>query len=178
MMSVFAKHWWLLALRGGVAVLFAVVAFSLSYSPFAALAVCLALYLLSDGVLAAYSGWRLRHEEYAGWLLFFEGLIGIVLAAAIWAARMNDNRLVYLFASWCILTGLLELWLAYYVRKAIESEWQLVMAGIISIGLGIVMTFRANSGTIGLAWYAGFYALFFGMLLIGVGLRVRRWLVQ
>ncbi len=178
MMSIFAKHWWLLALRGAVAFLFAVVAFSLSHAPYAALATSLAAYLLADGLLTTYSGWRLRCEEYSGGVLMAEGLVGIVLALVIWLGPVNDNRLVYLFASWCILTGLLEVWLAYYIRKAIEDEWQLVVAGIISVGLGVVMLFRANSGTVALAWYSGFYAVFFGLLLIGVGLRLRRWLAQ
>ncbi len=178
MMSVFAKHWWLLVLRGAAALLFAVGVFALSRSPFVALATCIALYLLTDGLLAAYSGWRLRAEEYSGWLLLAEGLTGIVLSLVIWLGKTPDYSLVYLFATWCILTGLLELWLAYHVRKEIESEWQLAMAGIISIGLGAVMFLRAYSGAVSLAWWAGFYAIFFGMLLLGVGFRLRRWLAQ
>ncbi len=177
-MSIFAKHWWLLALRGVVAIIFAIVALSLSRSPFVALATCVAVYLLADGVLAAYSGWQLRKEEFAGWLLVAEGLVGMVLGLVIWQGNVTDDMLVYLFAAWCILTGALEVWLAYYIRKEIESEWQLVLGGIISLGIGVVMLFRAYGGTVVLAWWAGFYAFFFGMLLLGVGLRLRRWLAH
>ncbi len=178
MMSIFAKHWWLLVMRGVVAVLFAIAAFSLSRSPFVALATCIAVYLLADGVLTAYSGWRLRGEENSGWLLVAEGLVGIVLALVIRLREVEDSQLVYLFATWCILTGILEIWLAYHVRKEIESEWQLVMAGFISVGLGAVMLLSAYRGSVTLAWWAGFYAIFFGMLLLGVGFRLRRWLAR
>lgn len=177
-MSIFAKYWWLLALRGVAALLFAIVVFSLSRTHFAALATCLAVYLLADGAMAAYSGWRLRGEEYAWWLLIAEGITGILLGLTIWLGRLEDHRLVYLFSSWCILTGLFELWLAYHVRKEVQDEWQLAVAGVISMGLGVVMLFRVYGGTVSLAWYAGFYALFFGLLLIGLGLRLRRWLTS
>ncbi len=176
MMSIFAKHWWLVALRGIAALLFAVAVFSLADAPVSALAVCLAVYLPVDGLLAMYSGVRLRTEEYTGWLLIVEGLIGVALGATVWWSKASGATLVHLFGAWCILTGGLELWLAYHVRREIESEWQLALAGLMSVGLGVVMLFRAYAGSSSLSGWAGFYGLFFGMLLLGVSLRLRRWL--
>lgn len=38
------------------------------------------------------------------------------------------------------------------------------------------MLYQPTVGSVSIAWWIGFYALFFGALMVGLGLRLRRWL--
>lgn len=177
MIQILAKHWWILVLRGLVALLFAGTAFFLPQFTFAILVAGIGIFLLADGILATYSGWRLRSEDKDWWVATLEGLLGVGLGVATLAYPEISAALLVLFvALWCLLTGAFEIILAIRIRKEIEDEWQLAFAGVISIALGALMLFQPNAGSISIAWWVGFYAFFFGLLMIGLGLRLRRWL--
>lgn len=177
MIHILAKHWWVLVVRGLVALVFAGTAFFLPNFAFSVLVAGIGVYLLADGALATYSGWRLRGEDKDWWVAALEGLLGVGLGVATLAYPDVSAALLVLFvALWCLLTGAFEIILAIRIRKEIEDEWQLAFAGIISIALGALMLFQPNAGAISIAWWIGFYAFFFGLLMIGLGLRLRRWL--
>lgn len=177
MIHILAKHWWVLVVRGLVALAFAAAAFFMPEITFAIIVAMIGIYLLADGILATYSGWRLRGEDNDWWVAALEGLIGVGLGIGTLAyPEISASLLVTLIAMWCLLTGAFEIILAFRIRKEIKDEWQLAFAGVISIALGVLMLVQPNAGAISIAWWVGFYALFFGLLLVGLGLRLRRWL--
>ncbi|TNE55521.1 MAG: HdeD family acid-resistance protein [Bacteroidetes bacterium] len=177
MIHILAKHWWVLVVRGLVSLIFAATAFLIPELTFAILVTLIGIFLLADGILATYSGWRLKGEDNDWWVAVLEGLIGVGLGIASLAYPDITAALLVLFiALWCLLTGAFEIALAIRIRKEIQDEWQLAFAGIISIALGVLMLVQPSAGAISIAWWVGFYAMFFGLLLIGLGIRLRRWL--
>lgn len=177
MIHILAKHWWVLVVRGAVALIYATAAFLTAGVSFDALVIMIGLFLLADGILATYSGWRLRGQDRDWWVAALEGLIGIGLGIATLAyPDISASLLVLFIALWCLLTGAFEIALAIRIRKEIEDEWQLAFAGGISIALGVLMVVQPNAGAVSIAWWVGFYATFFGLLMIGLGIRLRNWL--
>lgn len=177
MIQILAKHWWVLVIRGLVSLAFAGVAFLMPQFTFEILVMMIGVFLLADGLLATYSGWRLRADDQDWWVAALEGLVGVGLGiGALAYPDLSAALLVLFIALWCLLTGVFEIALAIRIRKEIEDEWQLAFAGVISIALGILMLVQPNAGAISIAWWVGFYATFFGLLLIGLGMRLRRWL--
>ena len=176
MLQILAKHWWVLVLRGFVSLAFAAVAFLLPKFTFTILVIMLGVFLLADGLLATYSGWRLKGEDKDWWVGVLEGLVGVGLGAAtLLNPEISAALLVLFIALWCLITGAFEIILAYRIRKEIEGEWQLALAGVVSIALGVLMLVQPNAGAISIAWWIGAYALFFGLLLVALGFKLRRW---
>ena len=176
MIQILAKHWWVFVLRGLVSLAFALTAFLVPTFTFTLLVGVLGVFLLADGLLAIWSGWRLRGEDDDWWVSTLEGLVGVGLGIATLAKPEISAALLVLFiALWCLVTGAFEIILAYRIRKEIEGEWKLALAGGLSMALGVLMMVQPNAGAISIAWWIGLYAFFFGLLMVALGLKLRRW---
>lgn len=174
-LQILAKHWWVPVLRGVVSLAFAAVAFLMPTFTFTVLVLALGAFLLADGLLAAWSGLHLRNEDDDWWVAALEGLLGIGLGIAILASpEISASLLVTFIALWCLVTGAFEIILAIRIRHEIENEWQLMLAGGLSMVLGLLMMVQPRIGFISIAWLVGFYALFFGLLMLGLGWKLRR----
>lgn len=176
MATVLARHWWALALRGVVAVIFGLIAFFIPGATLVALTVLFGAYALIDGffslVAAVRSGGRGEHW----WALLFEGIVGIGAAAVtILYPGLTLLVLIYIIGGWAIVTGILEISAAVRLRRFIRGEWLLVLGGIASIVFGILLFLAPGPGAIVLAWWIGAYVFVFGLLMIGLAFRLRRW---
>ena len=176
MLHILAKHWWVLLLRGFVSLAFAALAFFRPEPTFTALIYMLGAFILTDGLLAVYSGWKLRGQDEDWWVALLEGLLGVGLGVAtLLKPEMSAALLITFVAIWCLVTGVFEIAIAIRIRKEIENEWMLALAGGVSILLGALILYQPQIGAISVVWWIGSYALFFGLLLVGLGLRLRRY---
>jgi uncharacterized membrane protein HdeD (DUF308 family) len=98
------------------------------------------------------------------WLLLVRGVLSFVAPGAM--------ALVYLIAAWAIVTGIAEIVAAVELRKAIENEWALGLAGVLSVVFGILVAVQPGAGALALIWVIAAYALLFGILLIVLAFRV------
>jgi len=99
-----------------------------------------------------------------------------IAVAAVWVLRPAATSLAFLYVlgSWAIASGILEIGTAIRLRKTIQDEWMLALAGVLSIALGVIVWLRPLAGALTLVWWIGGYAIVFGALLIGIGLHIRR----
>jgi uncharacterized membrane protein HdeD (DUF308 family) len=81
--------------------------------------------------------------------------------------------LVYFIAFWAILTGVLEIIAAIWLRREIEGEWALIAGGLLSVIFGLILVLSPGLGLLSLVWLIGVYALVFGVVLIVLAFRVR-----
>ena len=173
MSIVLARNWWLVALRGGIAVLFGLVAFVAPGAFVLSLVLFFAAYMLVDGVVGVVASVRAaqRHERWG--FLLLEGLLDIVVgvaavlvpAAAIWA-------FVYLVAFWALVTGGLMIAAAFRLH-AHYGRWWLVLGGAVSILFGIALLINPGVSALVLTWWIGSYTVAFGILLILLAFRLR-----
>lgn len=174
MLNVLGRHWWVLALRGLLAVLFGVMAIVWPGTTVRVLVILFGIYALVDGLFELFSALATRPRGGGWWLLLLEAVAGIAagVLAFIWP-ETTALVLLYLIAAWAILSGVLELIAAFQLRREVEGEWVLALAGAISVIVGLLLALRPVSGLVAVAWFVGGYAIVFGVLLILLGFRLR-----
>jgi len=174
MLDQLVRHWWVLALRGVVAILFAVIAFSWPGITLVALVWLWGTYAFLDGVFALTASVRAAESHQRWGMLLLEGLTGIAagIIAFVWTG-MTALVLVYLIAAWAIVTGVLEIAAAVRLRQLIEGEWLLGLAGILSILVGLIIAARPGVGLLVWVWTVGIYALLVGILMLALAFRLR-----
>src|SRR3981189_1552602 len=108
--AVLADNWWVVALRGVLAILFGIVAFAAPAATMLALVLFFAAYSLLDGILGVVLAIRgARKGERWGWLLV-NGLLGIAVGvAAALLPGLTVLAFVFMIAAWALISGSLML---------------------------------------------------------------------
>jgi len=174
MVASLSRYWWVLAIRGVAAILFGIAAFVWPDITLAALVLLFGAYALVDGIFAVINGFSVRKENERWWMVILEGLAGIIFGVLtfLWPS-ITALVLLYFIAAWSILTGAFEIAAAIRLRREIEGEWLLGLAGCASILFGIILIIVPGPGAIALIWVIGSYALIFGVLLLVLAFRLR-----
>ncbi|MCW2504615.1 MAG: hypothetical protein JWO79_2899 [Actinomycetia bacterium] len=176
MLEALARNWGAVALRGGVAVLFGVLALVWPGMTVLVLVALFGAYALVDGVTALFTAIRggPRAMGRRGWLVL-EGIAGLAagILTLLWPG-ITAVVLVWLIGGWAVVTGVLEIAAAIRLRKEIEGEWMLILAGIASVFFGVLLIALPGPGALALAWLIGVYAIVFGVLELALALRLRR----
>jgi uncharacterized membrane protein HdeD (DUF308 family) len=107
-------------------------------------------------------------------MLMLDGILGIAVAvvAVLWPATAVI-AFVWVIAAWAVVTGALEVASAISLRKVIEHEWALGLAGLVTLAFGILMFARPVIGGLAVVWWLGAYAIAFGLLMLALGFRLR-----
>jgi uncharacterized membrane protein HdeD (DUF308 family) len=174
MIAELARNWWIVALRGVLAVLFGVMALLWPGITIASLVLLFGAYALVDGVFAVVGGFSMAGQRERWWVMVLEGIAGILigLIAFFWPG-ITTLVLLYFIATWAIVTGIFEVIAAIRLRREIEGEWLMALAGIASILLGVFLILQPAAGAIGLIWWIGSLSIVFGVLLIILSFRLR-----
>lgn len=174
-MSVLARNWGAIAVRGVAAIIFGILAFVVPGLTLAALVLLFGAYAIVDGVFNIIAAVRRRPGARTWWVLSVEGIIGIAAGVVAFAwPGLTALTLVYVIAAWAIVTGVLEIIEAVRLRQEITGEWWLVLSGIVSILFGGFLVAAPGAGALALVWWIGAYAVVFGVLLLALAFRLRR----
>ncbi len=174
MLHALARNWWALLLRGIAAVIFGLLAFFWPGATGLALVILFGAYAFIDGIFALIAAIRAA-ESHERWMAFaIEGIIGLIFAAIVlFDTGLAALALYVTIAAWAVLTGIFELIAAFRLRKELPNEWLLVLSGIASIVFGILMIVYPRAGVVTVIWLIGAYAILFGVLMIGLSIRLR-----
>jgi uncharacterized membrane protein HdeD (DUF308 family) len=170
------SNWWALALRGVLGVLLGLVALTRPGITLAAIILLVGAYMFVDGIAAIIASLRgMRAGDRWGWMLV-EGIIGIVAGIIVFRTPATAAIvLVWLVAFWAIMHGAAEIGAGIRLRKIIEKEWLLILAGVLSLALGIFILMRPGLGLVLLVTWIGVYALFAGIVTLMLAFKVRKW---
>ncbi|MCJ2144655.1 HdeD family acid-resistance protein [Methylobacterium sp. E-066] len=173
MSASLARNWWLIALRGVIAILFGIVAFAAPEAFVLSLVLLFAAYTLVDGIFAIVGAVRAaqRHERWG--FLLLEGIVDIIVAvaavlvpgAAVWA-------FVLLLAAWALVTGGLMIAAAFRLHLH-YGRWWLGLGGLVSILFGIALILEPGMSALVLTWWIGAYSFAFGVLLLILAFQLR-----
>ena len=175
MLSEYIRNWWVLALRGLVAVLFGVAAIIWPAIALQVLVLLFGIFALLDGILTIVVGVVIRHDAYHWWVWLLEGMAGIIVGVLVfvWPA-ITTAVLITLIAVWGLVTGIIEIAAATYLRKIIAGEWLLLLDGILSILLGAFLVIFPLIGAQVIVDLIGIYAILFGILLFSLALQLQK----
>ena len=174
-MTNLTRNWWLVALRGLLAILFGLIAFVWPGVTWLALILLFGVYAIVDGIFAMVSGVIRSRYSSRWWVFLLEGLISLAAGVIVLLQpELAGLALVIVIAIWAVLTGILEIVAAIRLRREIRNEWMLGFAGFLSIVLGILMLLQPAAGGLVITLMIGSYALIFGILLVALGFRLRR----
>jgi uncharacterized membrane protein HdeD (DUF308 family) len=172
--SILSRNWWLMLLRGLVAIGFGVLVFAKPQISLLALVYLFGVFVLVDGILGVSVAVHGRNELDSWGVLLLWGLLGIgVGALAFVRPDITALALLFYIALWAIATGILEIAAAIRLREVIKNEWLLILAGLVSVAFGVWLIARPEAGAQAVLWAIGAYAILLGVLLVLFAFKIR-----
>ena len=174
MKHILTTNWYLLLLRGILAILFGIATLVMPAVTLVALVALFGAYALVNGVITTVMAIKDRkgNTDWGLWLLY--GLVSVAAGVLTFVyPGITAVSLFYLIVAWAIVSGILEIVLAIQLRKVIEGEWLMVLGGILSVVFGVLCIVQPAAGALSILWLIGGYAIVFGTLLVVLAFRLR-----
>src|SRR5689334_12079021 len=133
---------WMLAIRGIIALLFGLAVFIRPNMFNNSFAFLFGIYALVDGVVAAGMALDGRAGNSRWYIVFLEGLVGIVFGLL---AMFSTMSLLNVITFWALIMGILELASVFATQGSFSHDWTMVIGGIASVVLVIVLFFTGAS---------------------------------
>src|ERR1700712_3373133 len=168
-----AQNWWVMALRGVLAIVFGIMALAMPVATLISLILVFAAYMLVDGIFAIVASLRAaRHSKRWG-ALFFGGIVNIItgVLAAAWPG-ITALMFVVMTAAWSIISGSAMLVAAVRLKRD-HGRWWLALGGLGSIAFGIILVLAPLAGAVVLTWWIGIYTLLFGIAMLVLAFKLR-----
>ena len=176
-------NWKWFLLRGLIAIALGIVALFFPGFTLLTFAMLFAAFSFADGILSLIAGIRGASEHRDRWgALVFSGVTGILVGVVffIWpllATATYAFLLVVLVAFWAFVTGAFEISAAIRLRKTIQGELLLGLAGVLSILLALALIALLVSSPIptllSVGWLIGIYLLASGTALLALAFRLK-----
>lgn len=174
MLRMLSSNWWVLLLRGILAVLFGVMAFIWPGLTIATLVLLFGAYALVDGIFGIVAAFQARSYESQWWVLALSGLVSIIFGILVFVwPGLTALVLLYMIAAWAVIIGIFTIIEAIQLRKEITGEFWLILAGIAAVLFGVIAFIFPGAGALSVIWMIASYAIVFGIALIFVSFRVR-----
>lgn len=174
MLDGLARNWWLILLRGVLAVIFGLLTFVWPGITLLTLVALYGAFALLDGIFALTAAVTKGAPEPRWWLALV-GLLGIAagVATLLWP-QITGMVLLFFIAGWAIASGVFQIVGAIKLRKEIDDEWMLIASGVLSVIFGLIILAFPGAGALGVAFGIGAFAIAYGALLIGLSLRLKK----
>ena len=179
MFVIHAHNWWMLLLRGALALVFGLLCMAYPGVTLTVMKIMFGAYALLDGTLALASSIYTAKGRPRWRSTLLEGTAGIFLGRLIliWT-DITAFGLLYLIGVWAIITGIFEITAALRLRRHFTNEWLLIMSGAASVIFGLLILVIPRAGVLAVVWWIGTYAIFFGMAVVALALRLRKWVAR
>ncbi|HLW54507.1 MAG TPA: DUF308 domain-containing protein [Candidatus Angelobacter sp.] len=182
MIRLLIRNWWLLALRGILALIFAGLALALQplsrsfvLRPIihAGVVVVFGLLAIAAGVCTIVAATRGAGGDRFH-LLLWDGIAicaaGLVVLFVSW---LDLALLVNLVAAWALVVGILEFLAAMRLRRHVSDEWSLALAGTASFLFGAYFLYARPEAETSIFHWLGLYAVFSGLTVLILAFRLR-----
>ena len=173
--QVLAHIWKTTALRGVMAIAFAVVILIWPDIGLTTLIALFGAYALVSGVTTIAG---VVSSPFGGnrraWLVF-EGVLSIMVGVAVFVwPDLSALGLLYAIAAWAIALGIFEMSLAFAVPLSGGRSLLLALSGILSVTFGVVMFAHPGAGAVALLALVAAFALVTGAMQIAFAVELRR----
>jgi uncharacterized membrane protein HdeD (DUF308 family) len=168
------KHWWQIALRGLLALIFGVLVLAWPGVALTIFVYIFGAYVFVDGIFTLVAAVNYKAGAGRRTWLFIRGIAGIIvgLITFFWPA-ITALALFLLVAAWALVTGVMELIFAFAANQNTTIRWLFAVSGILSLILGGLMLAHPVFGIKVIIWIIGVYAILAGILLIILSTKLR-----
>jgi uncharacterized membrane protein HdeD (DUF308 family) len=174
-----AHIWKVTALRGALAIAFAVIILIWPNIGLSALIALFGAYALVSGaatILGAFSV-PIRGGRHA-WLVI-EGLLGLAVGVVVFVwPDLSALGLLYAIGAWAIALGIFEIALAFVLPLGGGRSLLVVLGGLLSVAFGVIMFADPGAGAVALLALIAAFALVTGAMQIAFALELRRVVVE
>jgi uncharacterized membrane protein HdeD (DUF308 family) len=174
--SILKTLWWLVLLRGILAILFGIAVLAWPKATVVVFLVLFAVFSILDGILDIMMGVQAKGER-GRWLVFLQGALAIIagIIAVVWPS-VTAVVLLWLVALWAILSGAMEIAGSLELRRLGQPRWWWhTVAGVLAIVLGAILLFgNPTRGILAILWAVGVLAIASGIALIIAAVIARR----
>jgi uncharacterized membrane protein HdeD (DUF308 family) len=165
-----AQKWWVLLVRGVLLIILGLLAF---VSP-GTWVIFIGALMLIDGMALLLAGLGDQPAGQSRWPLIIAGALGLIAGLLVlWNPEVAGLTITYIIAAWAIAVGILEIIAGIALRQEIESEWWLILTGILAILFGVLVFKDVLAGFMTLALVFGIFAIVVGIVSIVLSFTVR-----
>ena len=172
--QILARIWKVTALRGILAIAFAVVILVWPSIGLTALIALFGAFALVSGVTTIVGAFSvgMRGGDRAWFVV--DGLLGVVVGVVVfvWPA-LSALGLLYAVAAWAIATGILEMSFAFVVPVSGGRRLLLLVGGLLSVAFGVIMFGHPGAGAVALLALIGAFAFVTGVMQIALAIELR-----
>jgi uncharacterized membrane protein HdeD (DUF308 family) len=170
-----AHIWKVTALRGALAIAFAVVILVWPTIGLTALIALFGAFALVSGITTIVGAFNLQLRGGQRRWLAFEGLLGVAVGVVVFIwPDLSALGLLYAVAAWAIAMGIFELAVAFVFP--LSGTWSLlaVLGGLLSIAFGAIMFAHPGAGAVALLGLVAAFAMVTGAMQIAFALELRK----
>lgn len=177
MLERLQKNWWLVAIRGVLAILFGLLAIFSPYIVIFSLIVFFGFFAILSGFFIITLAFLGEFENKS--LRIIEGVLFLLTGTVVLVNPVVAVGGIMLFiAAWAILSGLIQIAGAIKLRKVITNEWMMIFNGVISIIFGIIVAGNLVTGAGVLLMLFGIFALVSGIFTLILSFKIRNFKLQ
>ena len=170
-----AHIWKAMALRGAVAIAFAVVILIWPHIGLTTLIALFGAFALVSGASTIGGAFRTPMERGQRAWLVVNGLLGLAVGGVVFVwPDLSALGLLYAIGAWAIALGIFELAMAFVLPISGGRSLLVVLGGLLSIAFGVVMFAHPGAGAVALLALVAAFALVTGLTQIAFALELRR----
>lgn len=175
--ALLSQTWWLLLLRGLVAIAFGLLVCLQppSVSVFV-LVTFFGAFVLVDGIFAVVAAIQGRKNHQDWWIVLLWGLTGVVvgLLTLLIPSAIVALALLYYFAAWVVVTGIVEIIAGVRLSQEMVGKGWLILSGVLSVLFGALLFFHPASGILAMLQLIGIFAVLLGIIFVFLAFRMRK----
>jgi uncharacterized membrane protein HdeD (DUF308 family) len=167
-----SRHWWWLALRGLIAILFGIIALAWRGDTINSFMLLFGGFALVDGLISIFAA-LVDVAVKKHWWILLHGLTS--LAFSVFTFLRTETAatiLLYMVAAWALITGMMEVAGARGLDRYVSNERLLRRSGIASILFAVLVTMLPATGTLSVAQGFAVSAILFGLLTLVLSLNL------
>lgn len=170
-----AEYWWVLTLRGALAVLFGIAAVFWPGLTILTLLYLFSAYILVTGIVDIVHGIGSIFKRGSWFLTLILGFVE--LGVGVYLLRhphVTFATFILLLGFMLIIRGVFEGVAAFSDSITNTNRVLMIIASIIAVLAGIVLLFQPAAGGVAFVWILGLYALVTGPILIALSLDLKK----
>ena len=164
MKSNYQKNWWVLTINGILAILFGTLTLFDSEAMMKSLSMYFGLLILVGGILLLLGAYDHKQKKKNYNMLLAEGIIMAAIGAFIMIFPLQTLKLfLILIGIWAFLLGILKIYIAISMGKALAYRYALLIGGLIFSGIGLLFLIDP-------AWAAGYVLKILAVIFVFLGM--------